>query len=134
MTVAAVGGASSLSQLYNAQQAQALSAVTVDSPAASTPDGSTTTSNTDSSNSLTGLTTSNLDSQTLQALLDLTQTDPSNPSSDPSQAGQRPARRVRPRARIITTIITVAAGCRPESGQRSVAVFHDGSRQHRGRG
>ena len=88
MTVAAVGGASSLSQLYNAQQAQALSAVTVDSPAASTPDGSTTTSNTDSSNSLTGLTTSNLDSQTLQALLDLTQTDPSNPSSDPSQAGQ----------------------------------------------
>ena len=83
MSISSVGGASALSQLYSAQQAQALSAVSVDTPMDSTSDASAIPAS--SSNSLTGTTMSNLDSQTLQALLDLTQQDP---ASDPSQASQ----------------------------------------------
>lgn len=82
MSISSVGPAS---QLYSAQQVQALSAAFADAPADSTPAASAIPAS--GSNSLTGTTTSNLDSQTLQALLDLTQQDPAN-GTDPSQAGQ----------------------------------------------
>ena len=83
MSISSVGGASALSQLYSAQQAQA--AVSVDTPTDSLLSASAGQGG--DSNALTGTTTSNLDSQTLQALLDLTQQDPSS-STDPSQASQ----------------------------------------------
>jgi hypothetical protein len=86
MSIASVGGASSLSQLLAAQQAQAqsLSAMSADLSVAggtdtSVPDAST-------SNALTGTSQSSLDSQTLQTLMNLTQQDP--PSSDPTLASQ----------------------------------------------
>jgi hypothetical protein len=82
MSISSVGPAS---QLYSAQQVQALSAAFAGAPADSTPAASAIPAS--GSNSLTGTTTSNLDSQTLQALLDLTQQDPAN-GTDPSQAGQ----------------------------------------------
>jgi len=83
MSISSVGGASALSQLYSAQQAQALSAVSVDAPIDSTSDASAILMGND--NALTGSTSSNLASQTLQALLELTQQDP---GTDPSQASQ----------------------------------------------
>ncbi len=48
--------------------------------------GHTSTTDASGANSLTGSTTASLDSQTLQALLGLTQQDPAN-SSDPAQSG-----------------------------------------------
>jgi hypothetical protein len=89
MSISSVGGAPALSQLYSAQQAQALSAVSVDALTDSTSDASGTQAN--NGNALTGTTTSNLDSQTLQALLDLTQQDPGTDPSQASQTGQAPA-------------------------------------------
>jgi hypothetical protein len=92
MTTSSVGGAaqSYLSQLYSAQQAQAASSVSVDVPAANSAFTSPSTTDASGSNSLTGTSSSNLDSQTLQALLDLTQQDPTatNPSQQSGQAGQ----------------------------------------------
>ena len=84
MSISSVGPA--LSQLYSTQQAQALSAVSVDVPAGNTPDASAAQAGDD--NALTGTTTSNLDSQTLQALLELTQQDPASPAEDSPQTGQ----------------------------------------------
>ena len=85
MTISPAGGTaqSYLSQLYSTQQAQAVSAVSPDVPAGT----STSTTDASASNSLTGTGTSNLDSQTLQALLDLTQQDPTQ-SGQASQSGQ----------------------------------------------
>jgi hypothetical protein len=84
MTISSVGGTaqSYLSQLFSAQQVQAASAVSVDAPA----DASTGTSAAPASNSLTGTGSSTLDSQTLQALLDLTQQ--ADPSQQTGQTGQ----------------------------------------------
>jgi hypothetical protein len=85
MSIASVGGgASSLSQLLAAQQAQSLSATSADLY----PSGGTDTSEPDvsTSNALTGTSQSSLDSQTLQALMNLTQQDPA--SSDPTQTSQ----------------------------------------------
>ena len=86
MSISSVGGASALSQLYSTQQAQALSAVSVDDPSGYTPNASA--AQTGDSNALRGTATSNLDSQTLQALLELTQQDPASSASDPSQSSQ----------------------------------------------
>jgi len=86
MSISSVGGASALSQLYSVQQAQALSAVSVDVPSDGTLE--TSASQASGGNALTGTTTSNLDSQTLQALLELTQQAPEGSTSDPSQAAQ----------------------------------------------
>jgi len=86
MSISSVGGASVLSQLYSTQQAQAMSSVSADAPSDCTPDGSA--AQTGDSNALTGTATSNLDSQTLQALLELTQQDPESSANDPSQASQ----------------------------------------------
>jgi len=85
MTISPVGSTqqSYVSQLASTQAAQAASAVSVDSPLNGADDTSTTTSN-----SLTGTTGSNLDSNTLQALLDLTQQDPSQQTGSASQSGQ----------------------------------------------
>lgn len=80
MSISSVGGASALSQLYSTQQAQA--AVSIDASADSM--SSVFAGQTGDSNALTGTSTSNLSSQTLQALLDLTQQDP----AQASQAGQ----------------------------------------------
>jgi hypothetical protein len=83
MTISSVGGTAAqtaLSQIYGAQQAQAAAAVSVDSPSA-TPA---------SANNLTGSTVASLDSQTLQALLGLTQEDPADPSAQPGTASQTP--------------------------------------------
>ena len=90
MTTSSVGGTaqSYLSQLYSAQQAQAASAVSVDIPAADSAFAPAPTTDASGSNSLTGASSSNLDSQTLQALLDLTQQDPTAPSQQSGQAGQ----------------------------------------------
>jgi hypothetical protein len=87
MSISSVGPA--LSQLYSTQQAQALSAVSADTPADSTSDASAIPASND--NALTGTATSNLASQTLQALLDLTQQDPGTDPSQASQTGQAPA-------------------------------------------
>jgi hypothetical protein len=88
MTISSVGGMapSYLSQLCAAQQAQ--SASPEGDPAQSGPAGAATDGGT--SNSLTGTATSNLDSQTLQALLNLTQQDDAEPlqQTDSSQSGQ----------------------------------------------
>ena len=88
MTTSPVGGAaqSALSQLYSAGQAQAASAVSVDVPADTGGFAPSTAAS--GSNSLTGTSSSNLDSQTLQALLELTQQDPSATDPSASQAGQ----------------------------------------------
>jgi len=83
MSISSVGGASALSRPYSAQQAQALSAVSVDAPTDSISDAAAIQAG--NGNALTG--TSKLASQTLQALLDLTQQDPSD-GTDPSQASQ----------------------------------------------
>jgi hypothetical protein len=90
MTISSVGGAaqSYLSQLYSAQQAQAASAVSVDVPAADSAFMPASTVGASGSNSLTGTSSSNLDSQTLQALLDLTQQDPAAPSQQSGQTSQ----------------------------------------------
>ena len=81
-----------LSQLYSTQQAQALSAVSADAPM-DPPSGDSTPPAAAGSNALTGTATSNLDSQTLQALLDLTQQDSgdtpqTNKTGQPGQTGQ----------------------------------------------
>lgn len=78
-----------LSQLYSTQQAQALSAVSADIPM-DPPSGEPPAAG---SNALTGTATPNLDSQTLQALLDLTQQDSgdtpqTNKTGQPGQTGQ----------------------------------------------
>jgi hypothetical protein len=86
MTISPAGGTaqSYLSQLYSTQQAQAVSAVSPDVPAAT---GAPTT-DASAGNSLTGTASSTLDSQTLQALLELTQQDPTGPSQQNAQTGQ----------------------------------------------
>ena len=81
-----------LSQLYSTPQAQALSAVSADAPM-DPPSGDSTPPAAAGSNALTGTATSNLDSQTLQALLDLTQQDSgdtpqTNMTGQPGQTGQ----------------------------------------------
>lgn len=81
MSITAIGGPGYASQLYAPQQAQAASAagaidpMTDDDPAS--PD--------DAATSLTGSTTASLNSQTLQALLDLTQQDPTAQSAGTGQ-------------------------------------------------
>jgi hypothetical protein len=87
MTISPVGGAaqSYLSQLYSTQQTQAASAVSVDAAAANSVFSSASTLDASAGNSLSGTSSSTLDSQTLQALLDLTQQDPTG--TDPSQQG-----------------------------------------------
>ena len=87
MSIDSVG----LSQLYSTQQAQALSAVSADVPM--DPPSGDSTPPAAGSNALTGTATSNLDSQTLQALLDLTQQDSgdtpqTNKTGQPGQTGQ----------------------------------------------
>ena len=89
MTIDSVGGTaqSYLSQFYSTQQAQAASAVSVDSPLDAGGAADTSAAGASASNSLTGTATSPLDSQTLQALMDLTQqTDPSQQSGQTGQA------------------------------------------------
>ena len=83
MSIGSIGGTPSLNQLYAAQAAQP--AVSLDLPATSTS-GAASTTGAASANALTGSTTASLDSQTLQALMDLAQQDPAS-SSDPAQAG-----------------------------------------------
>jgi hypothetical protein len=89
MSMGSIGGSCSLSQLYAAQQAQAASAVSVVAPATGASD-STSGTDASGSNSLTGNTTASLDSQTLQALMNLTQQDPATGGSpaDASSNGQ----------------------------------------------
>ena len=82
MNISSVGP----SQLYSAQQVQTLSAVSADDPADSISNASASLAS--NGNSLTGTTTSNLDSQTLQALLELTQQDPGSSPSQADQTGQ----------------------------------------------
>ena len=88
MTTSPVGGAaqSSLSQLYSAGQAQAASAVSVDVSADTSVFASIAGAS--ASNSLTGTASSTLDSQTMQALLELTQQDPAATAPSGSQTGQ----------------------------------------------
>src|ERR1700748_3798428 len=88
MSISSISG--SPSQLFAAQQALAASATSLDT----TPDDSvddltdlTTDAASSSANNLTGSTTASLDSQTLQALMGLTQQDP---TSTESQTGQSP--------------------------------------------
>jgi hypothetical protein len=80
MSISSVGGASALSQLYSVQQAPA------DTPVDSMSNASA--GQTGDNNALTGTSMSNLSSQTLQALLDLTQQDPGTDPSQASQTGQ----------------------------------------------
>jgi hypothetical protein len=86
MTISSVGGTaqSYLSQLCAAQQVQSAS------PEDIQPQSGAASAATDSgaSNSLTGTATSNLDSQTLQALLNLTQEDESEPLQQTDTSGQ----------------------------------------------
>lgn len=86
MSIGAIGGVSTLNQLYTVQQEQAVQAASLDvQTVIGSPDAAS--GSTDSSaNALTGVGASTLDSQTLQALMDLTQEDPTA-DSDPSQAG-----------------------------------------------
>jgi hypothetical protein len=86
MSIGSIGGTSSLNQAYLSQQALSVLAASFD-PQTTAAGASTTTAggSTDaSSNALTGVSTPTLDSQTLQALMDLTQQDPA--ASDPSSA------------------------------------------------
>ena len=80
MSISSVGGASALSQLYSVQQAPADTAADSMSNASAGQTGD--------SNALTGTSRSNLSSQTLQALLDLTQQEPGTDPSQASQTGQ----------------------------------------------
>jgi hypothetical protein len=88
MSIGSIGGTSSLNQLWAAQAAQTASAVSPDGLTQGTSD-TTSATGTCGTNALTGSTTASLDSQTLQALMDLTQQDPTQQNSgpDPSQAG-----------------------------------------------
>jgi hypothetical protein len=73
MSIGSIGGAASLNPLYAASQAQACQAMPVDGTTGAAASGS---------NALTGSTTASLDSQTLQALLGLTQQDTSSSNQD----------------------------------------------------
>ena len=115
MSIGSIGGTSSLNQAYLSQQAQSVLAASFDPQTTAAGTSAAATGSTDaSSNTLTGVNTPTLDSQTLQALMDLTQQDPAA-ASDPSSTdgsgqasqGVRAVRVVRPRARITATIIMV---------------------------
>jgi hypothetical protein len=90
MSISTIGGTSALNQAYLSQQAQSVLAQSFD-PQTTASISATATAGTDpSSNALTGGNASTLDSQTLQALMDLTQQDPAadDSSSAPGQSGQ----------------------------------------------
>lgn len=86
MTIGSVGGSASLNPFYQAQAAQAVSldAQAFDMQTEAGPEDATASAA--SSNLLTGTGMPTLDTQTLQALLDLSQQDGAS-GSDASQAG-----------------------------------------------
>lgn len=94
MSITSISGAASslLSQITNSQQTQAASAVSMDEPDADTDMQGTDTGSSATGNSLTGTMGASLDNQTLQALLNLTQQDPTQDASGTTaqgtQAGQ----------------------------------------------
>ncbi len=84
MSIGSIGGTSSLNQAYLSQQAQSVLAASFDPQRTAASTSAAATGSMDaSSNTLTGVNTPTLDSQTLQALMDLTQQDPAA-ASDPS--------------------------------------------------
>jgi len=84
MSIGSIGGTSALDQAYLSQQAQAVLAQSFDPQTAASASAAASGSTDASSNALTGTGAATLDSQTLQALMDLTQQDP---SADPSGTG-----------------------------------------------
>ena len=84
MSIGSIGGASALNQTYLSQQAQSVLAQSFD-PQTAASSSAAASGNTDaSSNTLTGIASSALDNQTLQALMDMTQQDPAGDGSNPS--------------------------------------------------
>jgi hypothetical protein len=84
MSIGSIGGTSALDQAYLSQQAQAVLAQSFDPQTAASSPAAASGSTDANSNALTGTGAATLDSQTLQALMDLTQQDP---SADPSSTG-----------------------------------------------
>jgi hypothetical protein len=92
MSIGSIGGNSALNQAYLSQQAQAVLAQSFDPQTAASSSAAASGGADAGTNALTGIGTSALDSQTLQALMDITQQDPAD-GSDPSstatgQSGQ----------------------------------------------
>jgi hypothetical protein len=88
MSIGSIGGTSALNQAYLTQQAQAVLAQSFDPQTAASPSTAASGSTDPSSNALTGTGAATLDSQTLQALMDLTQQDPSTDPSGTGSTGQ----------------------------------------------
>jgi hypothetical protein len=88
MSIGSIGGTSTLNQAYLSQQAQAVLAQSFDPQTAASTSAVASGSTDASSNALTGTGAATLDSQTLQALMDLTQQDPSADPSTTGAAGQ----------------------------------------------
>jgi hypothetical protein len=84
MSIGSIGGTSALNQAYLSQQAQAVLAQSFDPQTAASSSAAASGGTDASSNALTGTGAATLDSQTLQALMDMTQQDP---AADPSGAG-----------------------------------------------
>lgn len=89
MTISSLDAVQSYtSQLFSSQQAQTVTDPFLPDPSASGTGRATASDNAAASNSLTGTGTASLDSQTLGALLGLTQQDPTDPSQQGGQATQ----------------------------------------------
>ena len=88
MSIGSIGDTSALNQAYLTQQAQAVLAQSFDPQTAASPSTAASGSTDPSSNALTGTGAATLDSQTLQALMDLTQQDPSTDPSGTGSTGQ----------------------------------------------
>ena len=88
MSIGSIGSTSALNQAYLSQQAQAVLAQSFDPQTAASSSAAASGSTDASSNALTGTGAAPLDSQTLQALMDLTQQDPSADPSGTDATGQ----------------------------------------------
>ncbi len=88
MSIGSIGGTSALNQAYLTQQAQSVLAQSFDPQTAACPSAAASGNTDPNSNALTGTGAATLDSQTLQALMDLTQQDPSTDPSGTGSTGQ----------------------------------------------